>query len=113
MQNNEAWVLGSLNTDVRQITDLDKSPSERQLSRVVSRDLRCKQTPKVRTLVSPTCTNFESLFTRFLLARKCPGIHNPDYGRVWAGFLWVLGVWGKEPELFSLQSLFGIEVQYF
>ena len=35
---------------------------ERQLSRVVSRDFRCKQTAKVRTLVSPTCTNFESLF---------------------------------------------------
>ena len=91
----------------------DKSPSERQLSRAVLRDLRCKQTPKVRTLVSPTCTNFESLFTRFLLARKCPGIHDPDYGWVWAGFLWVWGVWGKEPELFSLQSLFGIEVQFF
>ena len=38
------------------------SPSERQLSRVVSRDFRCKQALKVRTLVSPTCTNFESLF---------------------------------------------------
>ena len=38
------------------------SPFECQLSRVVSRDFRCKQTVKVRTLVSPTCTNFESLF---------------------------------------------------
>ena len=37
------------------------SPSERQLSRVVC-DFRCKQIAKVRTLVSPTCTNFESLF---------------------------------------------------
>ena len=35
------------------------SPSERQLSRVVSRDFRCKQTAEVRTLVSLMCTNFE------------------------------------------------------
>ena len=33
-------------------------PSERQVSRVVSLDLRYKQTSKVRTLVLPTCTNF-------------------------------------------------------
>ena len=78
-----------------QITDLDNSPSERQLSRVVSLELLWKQTPKDRTLVSPTCTNFESLFTHFLLARKCPGIHSPDYEWVWAGFLWVWRVWGE------------------
>ena len=72
-------ITGKRVYDCHQGIDRHAADKERRnTSYVVSRDFRCKQALKVRALVSPTCTDFESLFqvSVYIAGFQCHAIQN-------------------------------------